>query len=409
MPSGRGFIVFACGLGLWAAGRLLGSPTIHVVAVGLCVLPLIAAFVCRHTGQELRVRRRLSDQRVQPGHRVTVELEIDNGSATSSSFLLLEDRVPPALGAPARLVLPGIPGRNRQRVAYTFTPRVRGRYVLGPLTVDLSDPFGLTRRRSQFDHEDQLVVTPEVEELSGPASAAFSAGVGLSRTRNLFRTGEEFYTMRAYQTGDDLRRLHWPSVARTGELMIRQDETSRRGSAVLFLDTRASAIGQTHAPSFERSVSAAASIGVLLARSGFTVRFMSAGTSLLATGEEQLLDTLAALSHEHGRTIGPALTRLRAGASADATLVLVTAPPPPSELVSFLRAGAAFGPKLAILVHPIEPTSLPPDRQTQLEGRASQARLSLSRSGWDVLVLSPQTSLRDVWPTIREPRSAASV
>ena len=36
--------------------------------------------------------------------------------------------------------------------------------------------------------------------------------------------------MRGYQEGDDLRRIHWPSVARTGELMIRQDESSKRAS-----------------------------------------------------------------------------------------------------------------------------------------------------------------------------------
>ena len=58
--------------------------------------------------------------------------------------------------------------------------------------------------------------------------------------------------MRGYQEGDDLRRIHWPSVARTGELMIRQDESTRRSTAVLFVDTRDAAVGQTHTPSFEK-------------------------------------------------------------------------------------------------------------------------------------------------------------
>jgi hypothetical protein len=149
---------------------------------------------------------------------------------------------------------------------------------------------------------------------------------------------------------------------------------------------------------------------VLLARSGFTIRYATASTPLMPAGEEHLLDSLAAVSHEHTRAIGPSLTRLRAGASADATLVAVTAPPLPQEVASLVRAGAAFGPKLAVLVHPVEPSTLPPDRQANLEGRASQARLSLSRSGWDVLVLSPSTSLKDVWPTTRDrpPASTAS-
>ena len=44
--------------------------------------------------------------------------------------------------------------------------------------------------------------------------------------------------MRQYHEGDDLRRIHWPSVARTGELMIRQDESSQRANGLVFLDSR---------------------------------------------------------------------------------------------------------------------------------------------------------------------------
>jgi uncharacterized protein (DUF58 family) len=184
--------------------------------------------------------------------------------------------------------------------------------------------------------------------------------------------------------------------------MIRQDESSRRGTAVIFVDSRASAVGEAHSPGFERCMSSAASIGVLLSRSGFSIRYATAGTPLLPASEDQLLDALAGLSHEHTRGIGPSLTRLRAGASADTSLVFVTAPPTPGELPSLVRAGSAFGPKLAVLVYPVDPPSL------TLEGRGSQARLTLSRSGWEVIVLPPSTSLKDVWPTTGHRRSVAS-
>jgi hypothetical protein len=87
---------------------------------------------------------------------------------------------------------------------------------------------------------------------------------------------------------------------------------------------------------------------------------------------------------------------------------VITAPPDPSELSGLIRVGAAFGPKLAVLVYPIEPSTLPPDRQAQLEGRATSARLSLSRSGWEVLVLSPESRLKDVWQRSRTPLPALS-
>ncbi len=397
MPSGRGVLVFAAGIGLWLAARIAGSPSLHMVAVGLVALPFAATFFARWSRQRLLVRRRLSDTRVRPGQRVTVDIEVENHSPASTSFLLIEDRVPTTLGRPARLVLTGIPPRNKQRASYSLLAQTRGRYRLGPITVDISDPFALTRMRVEFDHRDDLVVTPEVESLSGGSASPFGYGTGLSLSRRLFRTGEEFYTMRQYQTGDDLRRIHWPSVARSGQLMIRQDESSRRSSAMIFLDTRASALGQIHSPAFEKAVSAAASISVLLAQAGFSLRLATAQMPPTPAGEEQLLEMLASVGHHTSRSLSAGLTRLRAAASADTTLVAVTAPPPPTELTSLIRAGIVFGPKLAVLVYPIDPDTLPPERQAQLEGRASVARLSLSRSGWEVLVLPPSSKLQDIW------------
>ena len=61
------------------------------------------------------------------------------------------------------------------------------------------------------------------------------------------------------------------------------------------------------------------------------------------------------------------------------------------------QAGTVFGPKVAVLVHPTDPDTLPPERREQLEGRATQAQRSLSRSGWEVVVLTPTGRLADLW------------
>jgi len=401
MPSGRGVVVFAAGIGLWIAARVAGSPTLHMIAVGLVMLPFAAAAFARWSRQRLRIRRRLSDARVQPGQRVTVELEIENQAAAQTSFLLLEDQLPPALGRSARLVIAGLPGKAKQRVSYSLSAQARGRYTLGPLTVDLSDPFALTKLRVEFDEREELVVTPEVEQLAGGPNSPFGMTSGLALSRHLFRTGDEFYTMRPYQVGDDLRRIHWPSVARSGELMIRQDESARRSTAVLFVDTRESAVGRIHTPCFEKVVSAAASVGVLLIRYGFSMKLATTQLPPQRVGEEQMLETLAGVGHHTSRTMSTGLTRLRIAAAADTTLVVVTSPPQPTELTSLIRAGAVFGPKVAVLVHPTDPDTLPPDRRAQLEGRASQAQLSMSRSGWEVVVLPPSGRLRDIWHASR--------
>jgi uncharacterized protein (DUF58 family) len=399
MLAGRGITVFVTGLAMWLAARLIGSPGLEVVAIGIAALPLLAAFAAKRGARRILVRRRLSDVRVTPGSRVTVTLDLENRSPIATSFLLLEDRLPTPLGRAARLVIGAIREGVHEQASYTLVPQSRGRYLLGPLVVDVSDPFALTRLRLEFPERDELLVTPEVEDLGAAPDPSSGPSFGASRARQLFRTGEEYYTMRQYQEGDDLRRIHWPSVARTGELMIRQDESSRRASGLVFFDTRAAGLGHTHTPSFERGVSVAASVGVLLARHGFVLRLGTTELPAAALSEERFLDALTGISHAEVRSIGPALAHMRAGSSPDTSLVFVSAPPVPAELASLIRAGAGFGQKLAVLIYPTDPNRLPPERQAQLEGRASQARLSLARSGWDVIVLPPSMRLQERWHT----------
>jgi uncharacterized protein (DUF58 family) len=397
MFTARGVTVIAGGVAMWVVARIIGSAGLEVVGLGLAALPFLALAIATRGRRRLEVHRHLSDRRVRPGTRVTVELDVANRSVTSASVLLLEDRLPTTLGRPARMVLTDVPGRDSRRVAYAVVPQARGRYPIGPITVDATDAYGLTRRRVALDVRDELLVTPVVEDLRNLPRPTPGPSFGSSRARQLLRVGEEYFTMRQYHLGDDLRRIHWPSVARTGELMIRQDEATRRATGLVFVDQRQAALGQTRGPAFERSVSAAASVGVLLTRSGFQLRFASADHPPGPVTEDRFLDTLSALSHSQARTIAPALTHLRAAASADTSLVFVSGPPAPTELAALLRAGSGFGPRLAILVYPVEPTSLPADRQAQLEGRATQARLALVRSGWDCVVLPPSIPLSDRW------------
>ncbi|HSL12076.1 MAG TPA: DUF58 domain-containing protein [Actinomycetota bacterium] len=408
MFTPRGITVAAGGLAMWVVARIIGSPGLEVVGLGLAALPVVALAVAARGRRRLELHRHVSDRRVQPGARVAVELEVVNRSVTGASVLLVEDRLPPTLGRPARMVVTDLPGRSTRRIAYAIVPQVRGRYTLGPITVDATDAYGLTRRRITLDERDELTVTPAIEDLRTTPSASTGASFGSARARQLLRVGEEYYTMREYHLGDDLRRIHWPSVARTGDLMIRQDEATRRASGLVFVDQRQAAIGQSRGAAFERAVSAAASVGVLLARAGFQLRFASAEHAPGPVTEDRFLDALAALAHSQARTIAPALTNLRAAASADTSLVFISGPPAPSELAGLLRAGSGFGPRLAILVYPLDPASLPADRQTHLEGRASQARLALARAGWDCIVLSPSNALTDRWHTPAPQRLASN-
>src|SRR5919199_4476354 len=133
MLSARGGAVLGCGLFLWLAARMVGSQDLHIVAAGITILPLLAWAFVRWNRLNISVIRRLSTTKVSAGQQLSVEIEVENRSQISTSFLLVEDQLPPALGRPARLVLPGVHGRGVERVRYHVVCRNRGRYELGPL------------------------------------------------------------------------------------------------------------------------------------------------------------------------------------------------------------------------------------------------------------------------------------
>jgi uncharacterized protein (DUF58 family) len=410
MPTTRGWAAVVAGLGLWIAARVMGSSDLHMLAAGILALPLIAALYVRWSRVRLSIRRHLSPVRVFAGGRATERITVENLGHLTTPFLLLEDAVPATLGRPARLVVAGVPPRNHQETSYSLACRSRGKYRLGPLAIFISDPFGLARTRIQAGGRNDLVVFPQIEELDVSGLLSQGAGAGESTARQLHRSAAEFYTMREYVTGDDLRRIHWPSVARTGQLMIRQDEATRRSTATVFLDNRLNVLGPRGSAAFERAVSVAGSLGVAFSRAGFSVQLATADGPGHPVTEEGLLETLAAVGLSEGRRLTEVLTGLRAGSLADTTLAVVSAPPTGPDVARLIRIGSGFGRKLGALVYAVSPSSVSGPAAEELEKRASVAGASLGRAGWEVVVIPPEGKLGDVWQrrTKRALRAAGS-
>ena len=400
MLTGRGFAVLGAGIALWLASRVLGAPDLHMVAVGLLAVVPLGALLVRTRRPDLEVTRRLSTRRAFPGNPLRVELEVRNAGRRRTSLVLLEDVLPSTLGAPARAVIGDVPPGARDTVSYELIAGSRGRYPIGPLTALVTDPFDLVRRPVHLPGQEDLIVFPEVEDLGGRPAAAAAGGAGESVVRDLFRSGEEFYTMRGYELGDDLRRIHWPSVARTGELMIRQDESARRATAIVLLDTRERAWDGDPA-GFERAVSAAASVGAHYLRGGFALRVATADRAPAPAGRDRFLELLAVVRTTPVRQLTPAIEQLRAAIAGGTAVIVVTGVPDPEEVAVLTRLRNGPASRLAILIDQAvgasagsgSPRPAHPERRTDAAG----ARLALGRAGWDVLLLAPDQSLAERW------------
>ncbi|WP_322766395.1 DUF58 domain-containing protein, partial [Frankia sp. Cr1] len=196
-------------------------------------------------------------------------------------------------------------------------------------------------------------MTPPVEVL--PRTRPGGNGtINTHRHRHVSTAGADDFSTRAYQPGDDLRRVHWRTSARTGALMVRQEEGFRPSSATLFLDTRSDAWADRGPVSpFEWAVGAAASIAVHLTGTGQTVRLLcgNATTPAAARGSRNpttLLDTLAVVDTTDTLSIHGARSRLQA--ADNAIVVAIIGQTDPAQAAVLARARPRDATAIAVLV-----------------------------------------------------------
>ena len=156
----RGRCLLASGLALALFALLLGQRDLLRAAVLLVALPLAASWLVARTRYRLSCERTLEPARVEAGSTSTVRLRLDNISRLPSGVLLMEDALPYSLGGRPRFVLDKIEPHGVREVSYPVTSDVRGRFRVGPLSVRLTDPFGLCELTRSFATTADLVVTP---------------------------------------------------------------------------------------------------------------------------------------------------------------------------------------------------------------------------------------------------------
>lgn len=402
--------MFAAAGGVAALAAIgVGQRDLLRVGILLLALPLVSLLVALRSRVRLAASRIVEPPRTPVHSPAIVRLTLQNLARIPTGVLLVEDTVPYALGTRPRFVLDHVWSRFRREVTYDVRSELRGRYTLGPLTVRLTDPFGLVELRRAFSETATLTVTPTVIPLPPVRLIGEWSGSGESRPRSVASPGEEDATIRAYRHGDDMRRVHWRATAHHRELMVRREEQPWQSRATLLLDTRTP--GHTgHAPdsSLEWAVVAAASIGVHLADRGYAVRLVTdEGGAVSASwhdpgggpagAEAPLLDALAVVKSSRDASVGRWPDLLRGAGSATGLLVGVLGRLHPREaaLVAKLRQGSTAA--LAILLDAASWTPVSRSVEQQERQRLAETAEVLRRAGWGVVTASRGDALPAVW------------
>lgn len=240
-----------------------------MVAGAISLILLAASVPFLFGARSYDVDLSLTHERVIAGDGVTGEIVVRN----HGHRIALPGRIDIPVGA--GLVEFGVPLlRPGHTVAQPLDiPGLRrGIITVGPATTVRSDPIGLLRREHAFEDVHEVYVHPRTTELPS-TSAGLIRDLEGNPTRRLVDSDMSFHAIREYTTGDSRRHIHWKSTAKTGKLMVRQYEESRRSRMAVVLAVAEQEYAD--ADEFELAVSCAASLGLRAVRDARDVEIVT--------------------------------------------------------------------------------------------------------------------------------------
>lgn len=351
----------ALGLGLGLAFGWIEFVVAGIVAGALLVLSVPFLFSARSYDVDLE----LGHDRVVAGTLVHGRLHVTN----IGRGITLPGRIDIPVGEGLVDVYVPLMRRGHEHVEQVIVPtHRRGVIQVGPARAVRGDPLGILKREATWADVHTLYVHPVTTTLRS-TSAGFIRDLEGSASRTLVDADISFHAIRAYVPGDAQRQVHWKSTAKTGTLMVRQYEETRRSRMLIAL-----ALGEDEfadEDEFELAVSAAASIGVRGIRDGRDVEVAVGGEipefarhrvrtirDLATVSARTLLDELAGVERTPHVTALPDVTSLAAESYPDVSIAFIVTGSTPTPR-TLQAAALAFGSDVGVVAVVCDPKTSP--------------------------------------------------
>ncbi len=208
----------------------------HLLYLGLILL--IGAWIwVGAVARSLRLKRTGDFSRASVGDFFKEQFEIVNTSRLLGLWVEVYNEMPLPNVSGSRLLTRLLPHEKQSYVARTWLTR-RGAFPLGPTTLVVSDPLGLFRVRRRFPAEQTLLILPMVFPITSFLSPPGLLPGGHVIRRKAMDITPHAAGIREYIPGDPMKRIHWPTSARRGRLMVKEFELDPQAEVWLFLDAQ---------------------------------------------------------------------------------------------------------------------------------------------------------------------------
>ncbi|HEY5882278.1 MAG TPA: DUF58 domain-containing protein [Nakamurella sp.] len=303
---------------------------IEFAVAGTALLAAVLAALVFAIGRaRYRVEIDLRTRRVVVGEPASGRIMV----SSNASRKMLPSRMELPIGdGVGRLAIPALAPGEQHEDQFVVPTQRRAVIAVGPARSVRGDAFGLVRREVRWTEPQLLYVHPRTTSLSG-AVAGFFKDLEGQPTDDLSNNDVSFHALRGYVPGDDRRYIHWRTSARSGALMVRQFEETRRSHVAVALSTRP---GEYADPDeFELAVEAGASVVVQAVKESRELTVIAGRAALPVGTARRTLDQLAGV-----RVDGDAARRADAEAGILATARRVANVAPDVSIV-FLLCGSA--------------------------------------------------------------------
>lgn len=239
MTPGRVFvflILLAGGVGTAVTGGVMYVRLLYLSAILVVLAWLLTVFSLRG----ISVERQARSLRASVGDIFEEHFEVSNTSRLPKLWLEVANltTIPFATGSRVLTIL-----RAKQKRIYTARTWLtnRGGFPLGPTRITSGDPFGIFRISKSFPATDSLVVLPMIFPLSEFLTPPGLLPGGKAIRRKSIDVTPHAAGLREYVHGDPVKRIHWPTSIRRGQLMVKEFEQDPQAEIWLFLDTHKNA------------------------------------------------------------------------------------------------------------------------------------------------------------------------
>lgn len=275
--------VAGLGLGVW--GQWAELFALGVCALVLCVLA--AVFLIGNAQYDVDLG--LTANRVVVGERAVGTVSVRNKSGRTAVSSVIEVPIGQNIAA---FDVPRLAGHASHEELFTVPTQKRAVYDLGPVRAVRGDPLGMLRREQVWGQAQSLYVHPKTLRLD-PVTSGYLRDLDGYPLASLSNDDVAFHALREYNRGDDRRSVHWKSTARTGTLMVRQYEETRRWYLAIGLSTALAEYADEE--EFETAVSVSASLGVNALTDGRDVTVLTHDRGLHTGSPRMLLDQMSAV------------------------------------------------------------------------------------------------------------------